>query len=57
MIAIEAMLYLKSTLSIAQRKKFPIKDFFSKCDQIRSFQILSGKLHFFVQWIQQAPPT
>ena len=29
----------------AQKMKFAIKDFFSKCDQIRS--ILNGKLHFF----------
>ena len=28
----------------AQKMKFSIKDFFSKCDQIRSF--LNGKLHF-----------
>ena len=27
-----------------QKMKFSIKDFFSKCDQIRSF--LNGKLHF-----------
>ena len=30
----------------AQIIKFSIKNFFSKCDQIRSFQILNGKLHF-----------
>ena len=39
----------------AQKVKFPVKDFFSKCDQIRSFprilvtfteEILNGKLHF-----------
>ena len=29
----------------AQKMKFSIKDFFSKCDQI-----LSEKLHFFMQW-------
>ena len=39
----------------AQKMKFSIKDFFSKCDQIRSVlkkfteEILNGKLHFFVQ--------
>ena len=37
---------------IAQKMKFSVKDFFSKCDQIRSFlkkfteEILNGKLHF-----------
>ena len=44
----------------AQRMKFSIKDFFSKCDQIRNFftnlvtfpkDILMGKLHFFVQMV------
>ena len=39
----------------AQKTKFPIKDFFSKCDQIRSFtvdlvsfteEILNVQLHF-----------
>ena len=35
----------------AQKMKFSIKDFFSKCDQIRDFvtfteEILNGKLHF-----------
>ena len=42
----------------ARKMKFSIKNFFSKCDQICSFQqlvtfteeILNGKLHFFVQW-------
>ena len=33
-----------------QKMKFFIKDFFGKCDQIRSFtlteEILNGKLHF-----------
>ena len=33
-----------------KKMRFPIKDFFSKCDQIRSFkfieEILNGKLHF-----------
>ena len=41
----------------ARKMKFSIKNFFSKCDQICSFQqlvtfteeILNGKLHFFVQ--------
>ena len=39
----------------AQKMKFSIKDFFSKCDQIPDYQItfteeiLNGKLHFFVQ--------
>ena len=27
-------------------KKISIKDFFSKCDQIRTEEILNGKLHF-----------
>ena len=30
-----------TTLYIAQKMKFSVKDFFSKCDQI-----LNGKLHF-----------
>ena len=33
----------------AQKMKFSIKDFFSKCDQIRrklTEEILNGKLHF-----------
>ena len=43
---------------IAQKMKFFIKDFFSKCDQIRTKpadlvtfieEILNGKLHLFVQ--------
>ena len=43
---------LSITLTNTTKKmKFSIKDFFSKCDQIRSFtfteQILNGKLHFF----------
>ena len=42
----------------AQKMKFSIKDFFSKCDQICNFlriwshllmKILNGKLHIFVQ--------
>ena len=40
-------------LHTAQKMKFPITDFFSKCDQIRSFlfylfieEIRNGKLHF-----------
>ena len=37
-----------------QKGKFSIKDFFSKCDQIRNLvtfteEILNGKVHFFVQ--------
>ena len=34
---------LCSVLITAQKMKFSVKDFFSKCDQIRSF---NGKLHF-----------
>ena len=38
----------------AQKKKFSIKDFFSNCDQIRSFLLtwshLLKKSSFFVQW-------
>ena len=34
----------------AQKLKFPIKDFFSKCDQIRS--ILNGKLHFLCSVVE-----
>ena len=36
------------TESTAQKMKFSIKDFFSKCDQIRAFteKIFNGKLHF-----------
>ena len=42
-------------MNAAQKMKFSIRDFFSKCDQIRSFfpdlvtfteEILNGKLHF-----------
>ena len=39
-----------------KKKKFAIKDFFSKCDQMHSFlfhskceENLNGKLHFFMQ--------
>ena len=46
----------KNTNDIAQKMKFSIKDFFSKCDQIFPVdlaifteEILNGKLHFFVQ--------
>ena len=44
---------------ITQKMKFPMKNFFSKCDQIRSFifteEIPHGKLHFlynalFLAW-------
>ena len=41
----------------AQKMKFPIKDFFGKCDQFPADlvtfpeEILNGKLHFFEQWI------
>ena len=39
-------------VDIAQKLKFSFKDFFSKCDQIRSFteEILNGKLHFLCRW-------
>ena len=47
---------VSSCFYTAQKMKFFIKDFFSKCDQIRSFlrtalvtfteEILNGKLHF-----------
>ena len=47
------MLYFCSVtpVSTAQKMKFSIKDFFSKCDQIRSFltfteEVFNGKLHF-----------
>ena len=38
--------YINST---AQKKKFSIKDFISKCNQICSLtkEILNGKLHFW----------
>ena len=40
---------IKATTT-AQKMKFSIKDFFSKCDQIRRVtfteEILNGKLHF-----------
>ena len=45
----------KAPSNTAQKMKFSIKDFFSKCDQIRSFladlvtfteEIPNGKLHF-----------
>ena len=36
--------YLTGSYNTAQKMKFSIKDFFSKCDQIRSF--LNGKIHF-----------
>ena len=50
------MILLRSKLTIdaAKKMKFPIKDFFSKCDQIHSFlrilvtfteKSLKGKLH------------
>ena len=43
----------------AQKMKFFIKDFFNKCDRIRSFldlvafteEILNGKLHFCAVWM------
>ena len=42
-----------SKIEIAKKTKFSIKDFFSKCDQTRSTdlvtfteEILNGKLHF-----------
>ena len=46
---------LSHGLDTAQKIKFSIKDFFSKCDQIRRIlkkssiteEILNGKLHFF----------
>ena len=47
-----------SITDIAQKIKFSIKDFFSKCDQIRMKlriwshflkEILDGALHFFVE--------
>ena len=46
----------------AQKMKFSIKDFFSKCDQIRSF--LKGELHFlcsvlnqfFYPWLEKNMP-
>ena len=39
---------LHANTVITQKMKFSIKDFFSKCDQIRTFteEILNGKLHF-----------
>ena len=46
--------WIQSNLSTAQKMKISIKDFFSKCDQIRSFhadlvtfteEILNGKFH------------
>ena len=43
---------LDSVINTAQKMKFPIKDFFRKCDQIRrelvtfTEEILNGKLHF-----------
>ena len=33
----------------AQKMKFPIKDFFGKCDQIRTEEVPNGKLHF--SWV------
>ena len=33
-------------VNTAQKMNFSIRDFFSKCDQIRTEEILSGKLHF-----------
>ena len=46
----------------AQKMQFSIKDFFSKCDQIRNpadlviftEEILNGKLHFFKQCYSQS---
>ena len=46
-------LYAGNVRNTAQKMKFPIKDFFSKCDQktadLVTFteEILNGKLHFF----------
>ena len=49
---------LKHVSPAAQKVKFPIKGFFTKCDQIHSClrdlvtfteEILNGKLYFFVQ--------
>ena len=54
-----------TAISVTAQKMFSIKDFFSKCDQIRSFlwilshlvtfaeEILNGKLHFFLcsEWL------
>ena len=43
-----------SNTALHQKMKFSIKDFFSKCDQIRmkltfTEEILNGKLHFLEQ--------
>ena len=38
---------IKTNIGTAQKMKFFIKDFFSKCDQITSTEkILNGKLNF-----------
>ena len=52
------LVHLYMFRTTVQKKKFSIKDFFGKCDQIRrnsadlvtfTKEILNGKLHFFVQ--------
>ena len=51
---------IKSNESLHKKMKFSIKEFFIKCDQIRSFlrmwshllkKKLYEKLYFFVQWL------
>ena len=47
---------LDITASTAQKMKFSIKYFFSKCDQIRSTEeILNGKLHFLCSQVNKFP--
>ena len=42
------------TFPLHKKKKFSIKDFFSKCDQFVTFteETLNGKLYFFVQHLR-----
>ena len=42
----------KKPLYTAQKMKFSIKDFFSKCEKSFTGEILNGKLQFFVQSYQ-----
>ena len=43
-------LYVISPCNSAQKMKFSIKDFYSKCERnLKTEEILNGKLHFSVQ--------
>ena len=42
------ILYEDLGLSVTVQKKFPIKDFFGKCDQTRSFCAVCVKLEYYL---------